>query len=137
MSPLSKLFGIWAAQRAWFEGSSLVRRFLWGTALFVWLAVTAGVAAGGLALGLFYAFYLALVRYGLEPYAALATACLVALLLVCALGALVCCRLRRTPKPSRRAAGTARAAVLVDAFLDGMLEPPSGQEPVRKRRRCG
>jgi peptidoglycan/LPS O-acetylase OafA/YrhL len=131
---IGKLLGAAAMHRTFTSGHSLFKEILYTIAMFVLLSVIAGMVVGALFIAAFYAAYLGLLHFGLDPQAAQITITAIAALVVCVLVAGIYEQLHKlhdAPKQLlhlQSPIGT-RVNSLVDAFIDGLMgeNPPPRQ----------
>ena len=126
MALLEKLCGILMANRTLYN-TLLVEDLLWGIFIFILLAVVAGVLIGGLLIGSFYAVYLALIHYGLEPNAALIALGGLAVILFSVLGMCLCSRVDRLQNRfqhclSFQSLVPSGLLAVIESFVEGLRE---------------
>ncbi len=110
------------------HGKWVLGRLISHILMIIGLALVSAIMCGGLALGCFYAFDLTLQHYGVEPYAALLIVLGTVFLFTLALilfTMLYVKRLRETPHRlmEKKSPLIAHAGEVVDAFIDGFLNP--------------
>jgi hypothetical protein len=135
MSYIEKMLGIAGIGTTFVNVStnvSILRQFMAGVTIVLALTAISCTLLGGLIAVGFYAFYLALVHYGLDADAALITVSSTAFLVILALGAIAAARwreLREMPKLLNiEMLGIGKAGRLVDAFLAGLSSGRRGRD---------
>jgi len=125
MAILDKLVGL-AGMESMVASTAILKQFLSGIVVVIALTAVSSTLAGILMMAGLYAFYLGLIRHGLDPTVAALLAVGIAVIVMAGLGIWAMIRWRELKDMPGRLYGEVsllgRVDRMADAFIDGLLE---------------